>query len=151
MRGNRLFAAAIVALSLSACAGIRDNSGYIYNEELATSIEPGIDNRDSVQATLGQPTFVGQFSDSDWYYVSRRTGTFAFRQPRMTDTRIVRIRFDEAGNVLDVSERGPEAVASIDPEGDTTPTLGRERSFFEEIFGNIGQVNQGGLQAPQQQ
>ena len=76
-RGNRLLAAAILAFSLSACAGIRDNSGYIYNQELAVSIEPGIDNRDSVLATLGQPTFTSQFSDDDWYYVSRQTDQFS--------------------------------------------------------------------------
>ena len=26
------------------------------------------------------------------------------------------------------------------PEGDKTPTLGRERGFFSELFGNIGRV-----------
>ena len=151
MRAHRLLAVAVLGLSLTACAGIRDNQGYIYNQELTSSIEPGIDNRDSVQATLGQPTFTGQFGGTDWYYVTRLSSQFAFRRPRMTDTRVIRIQFDDAGNVVDVSERGPEAVASISPSGDKTPTLGRERSFFEEIFGNIGSVNQGGLPAPEQQ
>ena len=31
-----------------------------------------------------------------------------------------------------------DPFARIDPSNETTPTLGRERSFFEEIFGNIG-------------
>jgi hypothetical protein len=33
-----------------------------------------------------------------------------------------------------------EQVARIDPDGDETPTLGRERGFLEDLFGNIGQV-----------
>ena len=33
-----------------------------------------------------------------------------------------------------------ELIASIDPYGRTTPTLGRRKGFFEEFFGNIGTV-----------
>ena len=35
--------------------------------------------------------------------------------------------------------------ADADPAGAETPTLGRERSFFEDLFGNIGQVGAGGM------
>ena len=35
---------------------------------------------------------------------------------------------------------GMEQVVQIDPDGDKTPTLGRERSFLEDLFGNIGTV-----------
>jgi hypothetical protein len=33
-----------------------------------------------------------------------------------------------------------EQVASISPNPDKTPVLGREQGFFDDIFGNIGQV-----------
>lgn len=151
MKARHLLALTALATTLTACAGIRDNSGYVYNQELTQSVAPGVDNRESVTRTLGSPTFTGQFDDKDWYYVSRRTAQFAFRQPRLTDTRIIHVRFDEFGNVASVNESGMDQVASINPVGDKTPTLGRERSFFEEIFGNIGQVSQGGLTSPQQQ
>jgi len=36
-------------------------------------------------------------------------------------------------------------IASVDPVGDYTPTLGRKRSFFSELFGNIGTIAQPGL------
>ena len=36
-------------------------------------------------------------------------------------------------------------IASVDPVGDYTPTLGRKRSFFDELFGNIGTISQPGL------
>ena len=31
-------------------------------------------------------------------------------------------------------------VASINPYGKTTPTVGRKRGFFDDLFGNIGAV-----------
>ena len=33
-----------------------------------------------------------------------------------------------------------EQVARINPEGDKTPTLGKDRSFLEDLFGNVGRV-----------
>ena len=38
---------------------------------------------------------------------------------------------------------GKELVASINPASGKTPTLGRTRSFFDELFGNIGTVGSG--------
>jgi hypothetical protein len=59
---------------------------------------------------------------------------------------VLKVRFDSAGNVASVSQTGTELISNISPEGDKTPTLGRETSFFEEIFGNIGAVGAGGAQ-----
>ena len=137
-------------LALSACQGIRDQSGYIALPELTESIEVGIDNRDSVQRTLGRPTFVSQFGENDWYYVNQRTSQFAFRRPQVKAATVLHIQFDAAGNVTSVAETDEQLAVKIDPNGDETPTLGREKSFFEELFGNIGQVGQTGLFGTQQ-
>jgi hypothetical protein len=50
------------------------------------------------------------------------------------------VKFDPAGNVASVRQMGLEQVASINPVDDKTPTLGRKRGFFEDLFGNIGRV-----------
>ena len=133
------------AALLAGCAGIRDHRGYILDKELAATVQVGVDNKDSVTKTLGRPTFTGQFDPNDWYYVARDTAAFAFRRPHVTDQTVLHIRFDQAGNVVAVNQTGEELVASINPMKGKTPTLGREKSFFEELFGNIGTVNSGGL------
>ncbi len=136
-----LFAAALgVSLLGTACSPIRDFQGHIIDPTLSQNIQPGVDNRESVAGTLGRPSFVGQFNDRDWYYVSRSTRQFAFAMPRASDTTVLRVRFDEAGNVTEVSRTGMELVSNIRPYGEETPTLGRQRSFFQELFGNIGSV-----------
>ena len=134
------------ALLATACAPIRDHSGYLLDEPLIAAIQPGVDNRDSVAGTLGRPSFVGQFDQRDWYYISRNTRQLAFNMPRPSDQAVVRIRFDEAGNVERVDRTGIELVANITPTDQETPTLGRNRSLFEELFGNIGAVGQTGGQ-----
>ena len=94
------------------------------------------------------PSFTGQFSENDWYYLSRDTNTVAFRNPRVVDQTVLHVRFDQAGNVAAVNRTGKELIASINPENDHTPTLGRKKSFFEEFFGGIGQIGSGGAAPP---
>lgn len=144
----------LAGTTLTACSGYRESRGYILDQELASSVQPGVDNKESVQRTLGRPTFTGQFDPNEWYYVSRQTNALAFRKPRVTDQTVLRVRFDQAGNVAAVDRSGKEMVVAINPYGNETPTLGRNQSFFEELFGNIGVVGSGGLpgqgQRPQQ-
>ena len=140
----------VVALAASGCAQLKGRQGYVVDTTLTEAITPGVDNRESVEKTLGRPTFVGQFSDNEYYYVSRETRQLAFAKPRPVAQEVLRVRFDPAGNVAAVDRTGLELVSKISPEGDKTPTLGRNRSFFEDIFGNIGAVGAPGAGAPMQ-
>ena len=141
VRSARLIAAGVVlALTVGGCAQVRGRQGYIVDPMLTAAIAPGVDNRESVEKTLGRPTFVGQFSNNEYYYVSRETRQLAFARPRPVAQQVLRVRFDPAGNVVAVDKTGLDLVSKISPEGDKTPTLGRQRSFFEDIFGNIGAV-----------
>ena len=134
-----------LGIALSACSGIRDHRGFILDPTLADGIQAGVDNKESVVRTIGRPTFTGQFDANDWYYVSRDTTQLAFRDPKVTKQTVLRVQFDMAGNVTSVQKTGKELIAQVDPSGDKTPTLGRKRSFFEELFGNIGTISQPGL------
>lgn len=133
-----------LAVLLGACASIKDHRGYMVDNTLLSSVQPGIDNRMSVERTLGRPTFVSQFGNKDWYYVSMDTKQPPFGRPRTADQTVLRVSFDAAGNVTAIDRKGMEKVARIDPEGDKTPTLGRDRSFLEDLFGNVGAVGAGG-------
>jgi outer membrane protein assembly factor BamE (lipoprotein component of BamABCDE complex) len=135
------------AMLLGGCAGVRDHRGAVIDRDLVAAVQPGVDNKDSVTKTLGRPTFTGQFDPNEWYYVSRDTKTVAFRDPKVLDQTVLRVRFDAAGNVTSVNRSGRELVAGINPVNTYTPTLGKKRSFFEEIFGNIGTVGSGAVPA----
>jgi outer membrane protein assembly factor BamE (lipoprotein component of BamABCDE complex) len=139
----RLLLVASAALAASACTSVKQNQGYLIDETLLSSIQPGVDNRDSVAKTLGRPTFAAQFDAGEWYYVTRNTGQLAFATPKVLDQTILIVSFDKDGNVTKVERRGMEKIASVKPEKDKTETLGRDSSFIEELFGNIGQVGAG--------
>jgi len=150
MRAAMLVALMAVPL-LSGCARVRDHRGYIVDETLVSAIQPGVDNKQSVEGALGRPTFVSQFGKEEWYYISRETRRLAFANPTAVDQKMLIVKFDANGNVAELDRRGLEFASKISPTGDKTPTLGRERGFFEDLFGNIGAVGApvGGQGGPQ--
>jgi outer membrane protein assembly factor BamE (lipoprotein component of BamABCDE complex) len=138
--------AACVLLAAGGCSRIREHQGFLVDQLIVDSVLPGVDNRDSVEGSMGRPTFVSQFGPERWYYISRTTKQLAFGDPKPTDQYVFVIKFDEKGNVASIDkELGITALAKISPEGEKTPTLGRERSVFDDVFGNIGTVGAGGL------
>jgi len=142
-RGSRIFlagAALSLALGSAGCSSIRESRGYIVDATLVNSVQPGIDNRRSVEGMLGRPTFTSQFGEKTWYYVSSVTGRKPFVRPSIKAHQVLAVNFDEAGNVSSAERTGIEQVVYLSPDGDETPTLGRERGFFEDLFGNIGTV-----------
>jgi outer membrane protein assembly factor BamE (lipoprotein component of BamABCDE complex) len=136
---------ACAVLALAGCATFRVHKGAVVDPQLASTIQPGVDNKDSVAKLLGNPSFTGEFAPNDWYYVSRDTNQLAFRNPTVSKQIVMLVRFDPAGNVTAVQRTGKELVLNVEPAGRKTPTLGRNKSFFEELFGNIGSVNSGGI------
>jgi outer membrane protein assembly factor BamE (lipoprotein component of BamABCDE complex) len=141
------------AVLLAGCSQVRQHKGVVLDSQLVIAIQPGVDNKDSVEKALGRPTFVGQFTANDWYYVSRDVNAVAFRNPKVTHQTTLIIHFDPKGNVASVQRTGKELVMNVGPAHRQTETLGRKRSFFEELFGNIGSVGtalpgQGGGRKP---
>jgi len=142
-------ALALAGLAAGGCSPLRSHQGYVVDVDLVNSVQPGVDNRESVLATLGTPTFTSQFNKGEWYYVARDARNLAFNNPHPVNQNTIAISFDDSGTVSAIRRIGMEQVVSIDPMDKTTPTLGRERSFFDELFGNIGAVGAPGAgQAP---
>lgn len=147
-RKAALLIAVAAGLATGGCTKTQDLQGYLVDETLVSAVQPGVDNKESVQNTLGRPTFTGTFDQNDWYYVSRRTKNFAFNHPRVNQQTVLHVRFDPAGNVASVERKGMDQIVSIDPSSSKTPTLGRRTSIWDELFGNIGAVGAGGMSAP---
>ena len=147
LKGNRPVLAAGGALLLllaGGCSRIQEHQGFIIEPLIVGSVMPGIDNKQSVEGSLGRPSFTSQFGPERWYYVSRQTRQLAFGNPKPVSQSLYVIEFDNGGNVATINvDPTLTHVARISPEGDKTPTLGRKRSLFDEIFGNIGAVGAG--------
>nr|WP_294047755.1 outer membrane protein assembly factor BamE [Sphingomonas sp.] len=140
---GRVAMAAALTLVASACVPLRSHQGYIIDADLVNSVQPGVDNRSSVQQTLGTPTFASQFNKGEWYYLARDSRNLAYRNPKPASQITLKIAFDDKDVVSSITRTTVDQVAQVTPYGKTTPTLGRKRGFFEDIFSNIGAVGAG--------
>lgn len=136
----------LATIGAGACTPLRSHQGYVLDVDLINSVQPGVDTRQSVLQTLGKPSFASQFNPSrpelggDWYYIARDARNLAFNKPKVTTQTTLRISFDDKGVVTAIRRTGAEQVASINPSNKKTPTLGKDRGFFDDLFGNIGTV-----------
>jgi outer membrane protein assembly factor BamE (lipoprotein component of BamABCDE complex) len=139
MTSRRLIAAsALVLVGLAACAPIKDVRGYVPDEEKLASVRVGGDTRDSVQEKLGTPSSTAAFGDPTWYYISTEQERYAFFKPEVTKRQILAVEFSEDGKVADIRAYGIEdgqVIALVDRE---TPSRGKEMSFLQQVFGNMG-------------
>ena len=134
------------AVILAGCAQqSAQHKGVVLDPQLAAAIQPGVDNKDSVEKTarpaeLHRPV-----------HAQRLVLCLARHQPG----RVPQSERDEADrNDRPLRPEGQRRLGSAHrqgagderrPERRKTPTLGRQQSFFEELFGNIGSVGAPGL------
>lgn len=140
---------ALLLILTGGCSRIQEHQGFIIEPLVVGSVLPGVDNKASVQGSMGHPSFVSQFGPERWYYISRTTKQYSFSTPRPIAQVMYMVEFDKAGNVSTVTDDITlDNVARLSPVGDKTETKGRKRSLFDEIFGNIGAVGAGGMGTP---
>ncbi|MGL4543464.1 MAG: outer membrane protein assembly factor BamE, partial [Polymorphobacter sp.] len=122
--------AALLLLPGCTVSKLTQTQGYVVDETLVASIQPGVDNRESVEKTLGRPTWASEFDRSSWYYVSRNSEQLAFLTPKPIAQSVIIISFNDAGGVTKVERDGLDKVISVKMSGDKTPTLGRETGII---------------------
>lgn len=141
---SSLILAAFLATLIGGCAATKDTHGYIIDKELVASVQPGVDNKQSVRQALGAPTLIGEWDKDTWYYISRQTAQRSFHLQRLKNQDVLIVRFAPNGTVGNVERRGAEEVAAIAPISDKTKISGHKEGLFEALFGNIGAVGAAG-------
>ncbi|MEO0881724.1 MAG: outer membrane protein assembly factor BamE [Pseudomonadota bacterium] len=131
-----IIASAIVA----GCTPIRSFHGYFPDEAQPNEIEPGSDTRSTVLARLGTPSTKSIFDENTWFYISSTSSSFAFFKPKITERKVIAIRFSEDDVVDELVEYDADDGEVIQYASRETPTRGRELGLLEQIFGNVGTV-----------
>lgn len=138
MKQLKYYAVSIAAcLVLAGCAAEISSRGNLPPADKLAQVTPGI-TRDQVVQILGSPSTVATFSDSAWYYIGQRTEDYAFYKPKVMERQVVVVQFDEEGRVAEVKRLDKEDGKSIEMVARTTPSVSRDLSLMQQIFGNLG-------------
>ncbi len=124
--------------SVIGCTPQIDIRGHVPSPELISKMKPGHQSRDQVVQILGSPSVVGTFEDDHWYYISQKTESTAFFEPKLISQSIILITFDEGGFVASIKKLDPDQAKKISFIDRITPTKGKSLGLFEQIFGNLG-------------
>ena len=127
-----------LAAGISACSSRIDQRGNLPDPDVLANVEVGHINKQGVQDLLGTPSSVGLFDQETWYYISERTETTAFFEPKILDRKVIVIKFDDKGIVSAMNTLGLEDAKQVEMVDRRTPTAGNELSLLRHLFGTIG-------------
>jgi len=130
--------AVLAALAVAGCTATENRRGYLETPGMLDAIRVGVDTKSSLQAALGSPSSLGTFSDNTWYYISTTQEDLLFFYPEEIERKIVAVNFGPGEVVQSVQAFGAEDAVEVSFSRNETPARGRELSFLQQIFGNIG-------------
>jgi outer membrane protein assembly factor BamE (lipoprotein component of BamABCDE complex) len=101
-------------------------------------VKAGASSKNDVFEALGSPSIVSTFDDNTWYYVGQRTERVGVFAPEVTDRKLIQVSFDDTDHVKALDRIGLDQAADVEPFEETTPAVGRDITFMEQLIGNIG-------------
>ena len=136
-RPARLAAVALL-VTLAACTPRIDVRGNLPDPDSLADLQVGKVNKEQVRRLLGSPSSIAPLQGESWYYVSERTETLAFLAPEIIERTVLIVRFDDKGTLKEIKKLGLEAGRDIQLVDRETPTAGKEVTFLQQLFGNLG-------------
>ena len=135
----------ITVLVLVGCAPLYQNHGYVPSEEELSTLQVGVDTRETVATAIGRPSAQGLLNDVGWYYIQSRFKLVGGRAPQEVDRQVVAITFTEAGVVANIERFGLEAGQVVQLSRRVTAPNVKSASVLRQLFGNIGRINTDGI------
>lgn len=132
-------------VGLSACskivAPIVRVHGFSRDEPLISTLEVGLHTQREVERLLGTPSTTTGFDGDTWYYITSTVSTYAWLEPEVIDRKILAVKFHpETTEIAQIDNYGYEDGRIINFSKRETPTKGRELTFLQQLFGNVGRI-----------
>lgn len=132
-----LTACAVAAVLLLGCAAQIDRRGHFFTEADLQQIQPGM-SKDQVRLALGTPDTTSTVGGDAFYYISSTESLRPLGKPKIIDRKVVAVYFDPRQSVTHVATYGLKDGKVVNFAKNETPSLGKEASFLEQMFGNLG-------------
>ncbi|WP_428487663.1 outer membrane protein assembly factor BamE [Rhodopila sp.] len=141
----------VSCLALSSCGWLMPPPqlrGNKVDAENFKELVPGTSTKADVTAVIGSPTAHDSFDDNVWLYISEVTRQRIGRTLGELNQNVVVLTFDDKGVLRNVGKLDKADALPVSVVARTTPSPGTEASFLQQLLGNIGRFNPGGLAAP---
>ncbi len=139
-RFTRPFVLALTVASvvgLSACAPKVAQRGAMPDVDAIATIVPNKSTKIDVERILGSPSSKNLYGEETWMYIGETTEQKAFFEREIDERSVLILTFDKEGVVSAMESHGMEASKDVQPVERTTPTVGKELTFIEQMIGNL--------------
>lgn len=147
-RSSRALLALFGACLLAGCSLVEpplQPRGDRVDADQVKQLVPGVTTQADATALLGSPTAKGTFDQNTWIYISEMTRPVIGGTQDVAHQNVVALRFDNRGVLRNVETRDKANALPVSIVSRTTPSPGTEASVLQQLFGNVGKFNPGGL------
>ena len=147
-RSLRLIVLGLCLSSVTGCGWLMpppQTRGNKVEQEQLKELVLGTSTKADVTALIGSPTHRASFDDNTWLYITETTRPRLGRTLGVLDQAVVVLGFDEKGVLRGLKTVTRDEGVPVDFATRTTPSPGTEASFLQQLFGNVGRFNTGGL------
>lgn len=144
---RRLRPAALLLLGLlGACSVVEmptRQRGHRVEADVLKELVPGTSTKADVVALLGSPSKRATFDDDTWLYISSVTRLQIARKPGLEDQEVTVLNFTPQGTLKEITRLNQDDALPVQVVDRETPSPGNERTFLQQLFGNVARLNAG--------
>lgn len=133
----------LAAAALTACSAIYQKHGYVPTSEQLAEVVVGVDTKDSVAETIGEPGASGVLNDGGYYYVATLMRTRGVSATKPVSRSLVAISFDDKNVVSGVEHYSMEDGRVIPLERRVTSSSVQDKTFLRQLLGSLGNFSPG--------
>lgn len=144
-RRMRAISLSFLCLALVACSATFQNHGFVPPEEELSVILPGVDTRESLALSVGEPSASGVIRNDAWFYAQYRVRNFAYQAPQVVERDIVAITFDPDGVVQNIERFSLEDGQLVQLSRRVTDAGVGDVTILTQILRNFGRLDVGSI------
>ncbi|MFT6219658.1 MAG: outer membrane protein assembly factor BamE (lipoprotein component of BamABCDE complex) [Myxococcota bacterium] len=118
-----------------------EKRGYAFELSDYEKLTEEISDKNDVLNFMGYPIFVSEVKDNEiWVYYSEDVKKVLFFRPEILDRQVMAITFDSQNVISKISNYDLDDQSDISFSQKYTEVKSQKKSWWSQIFGNIGQV-----------
>lgn len=130
----------VTIVTLTSCNQI-EKRGYAFELSDYEKLKEGVNNKNDVLNFMGYPSFTSEAGNGQtWVYYSEDVKKLLFFTPQTTSRQIMAISFNDQDAIKKIDNYNLSNQKKVDFSKKFTEVQSQKRSWWSQIFGNIGQV-----------
>lgn len=138
--GQRLkkTAMGMLALMLAGCDCAQQRGGIVFPPGEENALKVGQTTQQDLVRLWGTPSTVSVADPNTWYYGAFMRESMAFMPPKLTESKIYVLKFDQRGVLCHMDTKSQGDMQEVAMVGRTTPPRGQSTPVMRQFFRNLG-------------